>query len=506
MLKSAHYAAIHLLFKNGHSKRAIAHLTNHDRKTVDKVLRTEAPVPVQRRIRKHKLDAFRKPLEQQLKAGSVTCDQLLSFSRSLGFDGSKRMLQRFVREFRGRHTAGVPCGSSLLTASHHWMLRLMQGGISTKDLQVDVGGKLSIKDSSLIIETMRTGQFGLRKRALSIAAHLKGIASRPISQFLMVNRESIREYIKRFHDGGLTELFDLNRKEVKKADDLIYKEAVFKSLHSPPRLLGFNRTTWRMQDLQSVLSSQGLRISVGNIRKIIRNAGYRFRKAKRVLTSNDPNYRQKLQAITDILQNLKADEKFFSVDEFGPFGIKIHGGRSLVKIGDSKSVPQFQISKGSLTVTAALEISENQVTHLYSKRKNTKEMLKLLDVLLEKYAGQSCIYFSWDAASWHASKKLYERVDEINSVEYKSAHQTPIVRLAPLPSSAQFLNIIESVFSGMSRAIIHNSDYQSAEECMLAIDRYRRKKRKLQSPSKASWKKDLGKRDCWPVFRRGEQL
>ena len=28
-----------------------------------------------------------------------------------------------------------------------------------------------------------------------------------------------------------------------------------------------------------------------------------------MLTSNDPNYRQKLQAITDILQNLKADEK-----------------------------------------------------------------------------------------------------------------------------------------------------------------------------------------------------
>ena len=70
-------------------------------------------------------------------------------------------------------------------------------------------------------------------------------------------------------------------------------------------------------------------------------------------TSNDPNYRQKLHAITDILQNLKADEKFFSVDEFGPFAIKIHGGRSLVKIGDIKSVPQFQISKGSLTVTAA---------------------------------------------------------------------------------------------------------------------------------------------------------
>ena len=125
MLKSAHYAAINLLFENGHSKREIARLTNHDRETINKVLRTEAPLLVQRRIRKHKLDAFRKP------------------------------------------PWGVPCGTSLLTASHHWMLRLMQDSIRTKDLQADVGGTLSIKDSDLIIETMRTGQFGLRKRALS---------------------------------------------------------------------------------------------------------------------------------------------------------------------------------------------------------------------------------------------------------------------------------------------------------------------------------------------------
>ena len=37
-------------------------------------------------------------------------------------------------------------------------------------------------------------------------------------------------------------------------------------------------------------------------------------------------------------------------------------------------------------------------------------------------------------------------------------HNTPYVELAPLPSSAQFLNVIESVFSGMAKAIIHNSN------------------------------------------------
>jgi hypothetical protein len=46
------------------------------------------------------------------------------------------------------------------------------------------------------------------------------------------------------------------------------------------------------------------------------------------------------------------------------------------------------------------------------------------------------------------------------------------VALAPLPSGAQFLNVIESVFSGMARAIIANSNYASVDEARAAIDRY----------------------------------
>ena len=46
------------------------------------------------------------------------------------------------------------------------------------------------------------------------------------------------------------------------------------------------------------------------------------------------------------------------------------------------------------------------------------------------------------------------------------------VALAPLPAGAQFLNVIESVFSGMARAIIANSNYASIDEARAAIDRY----------------------------------
>ena len=156
---------------------------------------------------------------------------------------------------------------------------------------------------------------------------------------------------------------------------------------------------------------KGLPLGLVNIRKIIRNAGYQVRKAKKVLTSTDPLYREKLKKI---LQSLKSNEKFFSIDEFGPFAVKKQGGRAFVAKGKEQTYPQWQKSKGTLIITATLELSTNQITHFYSTNKNTAEMIKLLDLLLEKYNSEERLYLSWDAASWHASKALYEKVKKVD--------------------------------------------------------------------------------------------
>ena len=104
---------------------------------------------------------------------------------------------------------------------------------------------------------------------------------------------------------------------------------------------------------------------------------------------------------------------------------------------------------------------------------------------------------SWDAASWHASKKLFKHIDKIND----SNDVTPIVKTAPLPSRAQFLNIIESIFSGMARAIIHNSNYQSVSECEQAINLYfSERNRTFKLNPKRAGNKIWGKERVAPVF------
>jgi hypothetical protein len=93
-------------------------------------------------------------------------------------------------------------------------------------------------------------------------------------------------------------------------------------------------------------------------------------------------------------------------------------------------------------------------------------------------------------------------VDEINGDIFRNRHQTPLVELTPLPSGAQFLNVIESVFSGMARAILHNSNYGTVQECKAAINMYfaERNRAFLEQPRRAG-NKIWGKERVEAVFK-----
>jgi transposase len=324
-----------------------------------------------------------------------------------------------------------------------------------------------------LMQRLATASLTQRVKVLCALADATGFSQREIARHLAISRNSVRKYVTAFRAGGMDALF-ARRRRTSMADDEVLRNALFALLHEPPSASGINRTSWKLDDLRCVLEERGYRIGSDTISKIVRAAGYRWKSAKVVLTSTDAHYQEKLAHIRDILGNLEPDERFFSIDEFGPFAVKMKAGRMLVEPGAQPTVPQWQKSKGCLILTAALELSSNQITHFYSKAKNTDEMIRMARLLLDQYHDAHKLYLSWDAASWHLSKKLQAFVDGHNT----DAAMRPgtLLALAPLPASAQFLNVIESIFSGMARAIIHNSDYASADDAMTAIDRYFRER------------------------------
>lgn len=445
-----------------------------------------------KRIRKRVLvlGESRRSVAKEERISRTTLRKMLAYESPPGYRGRKRAAEK---EDRATPARTQPCGSRSAVAKLRWMewLYQMEQGTATLETSSPAIGAL--------VSHLSVRPNDPRKKVLAVLAHQEGFSASAIAEHLAITRKTVSAYLTAFERGGESLLLG-RRQKVRKADDESFKQCLFELLHEPPSLSGLNRTTWRIVDLKKVLKDRGHPVGDIVIRQAIKNAGFRWKSAKMVLTSSDPDYRKKLQHVQDVLSNLGEDERFFSIDEYGPFAIKAKAGRVLAEPGFQPTVPQWQKSKGWLIATAALELSGNQVTHFYSKAKNTTEMIRMAKVLIDKYRDAKTLYLSWDAASWHMSKELLAFVEDHNQLR----GALPRLELVPLPASAQFLNVIESVFSGMSRAIIHNSDYPSVKAATDAIDRYFiERNRHYQDNPKRAGRKIWGLERTEAVFEAG---
>ena len=249
-------------------------------------------------------------------------------------------------------------------------------------------------------------------------------------------------------------------------------KALIEILHHKPGSYGINRSNWSQESLAEAFQKlYGQRPSKSTVSRLLKQAGFSWKKSRKVLTSPDPNYREKVELLLKTLQSLKTEEDLFFIDELGPLQIRRYGGRCYTPKGETPTHPQNRHVKGSITIYGALSAITNQITWFYGDTKDSAGMIDLVEILYNQFHSKSKIYLTWDAASWHGSNQLVGWADEFNA--WNSAKGSgPRIEFVPLPVSAQFLDVIEAVFSAMKRTVIHNSDYQSEEEMKTAISKH----------------------------------
>ena len=281
---------------------------------------------------------------------------------------------------------------------------------------------------------------------------------------------SVRRWIRLYNKHGIEGLKRKTRERSKSNEKLQVKtRRILEILHDRPRSFGVYRSNWNLRSLATAYKNQHREpIGKSTVGRLIRDAGYRFRKARRFLTSPDPYYREKVELVLQTLQSLKPTELFFFVDELGPLRVKRYGGRCYSAKKDVPAYVDRQTSNGSVTLVGALSATTNQVTWFYGSAKDTEAMIDLAEILFNQYYDKSRLYITWDAASWHSSHALMSWLDTFNA-QSQEIGDGPDIELVPLPSRSQFLDVIESVFSGMKRAVIHHSKYASECEMKTAI-------------------------------------
>lgn len=249
------------------------------------------------------------------------------------------------------------------------------------------------------------------------------------------------------------------------------KNRIAKIIHYPPNHFDINRSSWTLIALAEAYQKEyEEKISPHTISRAIKEMGYTFKKARRVLTSEDPLYQEKVTAIKDVKSSLNETDSLFFIDEAGPWAVKPYGGKSIHAPGEVKTYPQYPSKKGSVTFIGAYEATKKIILWKFINQKNSEAVIEILKLIIRYARHKKQVYVTWDSASWHDSKSLKDFLESHNT-----SNALKIIIL-PLPSKAQYLNTIESYFSGMKKAIIHNSDYQSRDEMINGIERYFREK------------------------------
>lgn len=321
-------------------------------------------------------------------------------------------------------------------------------------------------------------------------------------------RRTIYRWLKCFKEDGLEFIETKPSSKKKEERDHQRKIRVIDIIHSPPSVFGVNRSNWVYDAIIKVYRDQyGENLPVHALQTILKEEHYSWKHARTMLTSKDPLYREKVQDILNALQGLTPADVFFFIDEAGPWRVKKYGGKVLSPPGKTQLIPDVQPDRGAVYMIAALEAQTNQVVWQFIKGKSAAVVVRLLDELLERYRAYARLCVTWDALSSHSSKKVNNRIGSSNFRAEREGY--PRIEIYPLPSNAQFLNVVESTFRNIRKAVIYNSDYQSVEAMQQAISRYLNERNAYfkANPRRAGnkiWDKELFTPEDLPggLFRR----
>lgn len=108
MIIGEEWFMIRELFRQGLSISEIARRTDHDRKTIRKIVSQEKmPRMKKKEKRPSKLDPFKDYLNKRMESGVFNCAKLIKEIEAMGYSGRSTLLTDYLRPFRASQRAVI---------------------------------------------------------------------------------------------------------------------------------------------------------------------------------------------------------------------------------------------------------------------------------------------------------------------------------------------------------------------------------------------------------------
>jgi hypothetical protein len=178
-----------------------------DPRTVSKWANSDQFVQRRSSSRGSILDPYKDAVRRQYEVEKCTGTEIMRSLHEAGYKGGYTTLKNYLRSLkRGR----FPTEAKLVLSSK-WMLNTLQGRTDLRTILSECREFSCDHDATKLITAVKEGPLRIRNKALTILAHHKGIPTKTIANFLMIDSRTVAKYVLQYEQHGLDNLKKFRR-------------------------------------------------------------------------------------------------------------------------------------------------------------------------------------------------------------------------------------------------------------------------------------------------------
>ncbi len=287
-----------------------------------------------------------------------------------------------------------------------------------------------------------------------------GWTIREVVEALLLDEETIRNYLNRYRCGGLKALLSDNLKG--------YGGKLSKSVLEQLDNHLNQHTYVTIKEIVSYVSKQfKVKYSISGMTDLLHRLNYTYKKPKLVPGKADAKAQEEFVAFYNELKETKgANDYIYFMDGAHPQHNSV-AAYGWIKKGTVKEL-KSNTGRKRVNINGAINIEDMSPVVGYSNTINAQSTISLLKKIETKHPEAESIYTICDNARYYRSKKVMKYLEESK------------VKLVFLPAYSPNLNLIERLWKYFRKIVLYNKYYETFDEFKKACKSFFRRSKKYK--------------------------
>lgn len=294
----------------------------------------------------------------------------------------------------------------------------------------------------------------LYDRAVIILGTADGKTARQLVEELGTTANTVFRWRKRFLDDGIEGIYDRPRPgQPKKASPELVKKVLKMTAERIPR----EATHWSLR-----LMAKYAGTTIWQVQQIWKAAKLKPHRIKTFKISNDPNFAEKVIDVVGLYLNPPDNAMVLSVDEKTQIQALDRTQPMLpLRPGQIERRTHDYKRNGTVSLYAAFDVATGEVRSRITKRHRAKEFLAFLKQIDRSTPASLALHLIADNSSTHKTEEIKQ---------WLSKHPRFVLHFTP--TSASWMNAVESWFSQLERRSLYRGSFPSVKKLREEIKRF----------------------------------